>query len=286
MAGPSSRLHPPGEHEVHVWVGSVASAAGYITQFQELLSDDENARASKFRFDKNRHEFIVSRGMLRTLLASYLGGSAAGLRFTYSAYGKPRLEEAKNPGILTFNLSHSDGVIVCAFARNREVGVDVEKMRQDFSTEEIAERFFSAGERIALRALPAEHRRQGFFNCWTRKEAYIKARGEGLSLPLHQFDVSLSPAEHRRQGFFNCWTRKEAYIKARGEGLSLPLPQFDVSLSPAEPAALLRTRPDANEASRWSLHDLEVPPGYAAALAVEIGRSTSSALAAPDVSTG
>jgi len=247
IARRSSRLHPPGEHEVHVWVASVASAAGYITQFRELLSDDENARASQFRFEKNRHEFIVSRGMLRTLLASYLGGSAAGLRFTYSAHGKPRLEEARNPGTLTFNLSHSDGVIVCAFARNREVGVDVEKMREDFSTEEIAERFFSAGERTALRALPAEHRRQGFFNCWTRKEAYIKARGEGLSLPLHQFDVSLSPAE---------------------------------------PAALLRTRPEADEASRWSLHDLEVHPGYAAALAVEIGRSTSSALAAPDVSTG
>ncbi len=235
IPGDSSRLHPPGEREAQVWIGSVASAAGCIGQFQELLSDDENARASKFRFEKNRHEFVVGRGMLRTLLASYLDTSAAKLRFTYSEHGKPRLHDAEKNGTLTFNLSHSDGVILCAFARDHKIGVDVEKMREDFSVEEIAERFFSDGERNTLRTVPVEHRRQAFFNCWTRKEAYIKARGEGLALPLHQFDVSLSPGQ---------------------------------------PAALLSTRPDTDEASRWWLHDLEVSRGYAAALAVKIGLDT------------
>jgi 4'-phosphopantetheinyl transferase len=239
----SGRLYPPGEQEAHTWIGSVASASSCISQFQKLLSDDETARASKFRFEKDRHEFVVSRGMLRTLLASYLGGSATQLRFTYSEHGKPRLDDAEKADHLTFNLSHSDGVILCAFARNREVGVDVEKMRDNFAVEEIAERFFSAGERNTLRTLAAEHRRQAFFYCWTRKEAYIKAKGEGLSLPLHQFDVSLSPAE---------------------------------------PAALVSTRPDAAEASRWSLYDVEAPSGYAAALAVEIGPITNPALTSPD----
>jgi len=121
-------------------------------------------------------------------------------------------------------------MVVCAFARDRGVGVDVEKVRRDFNVEEIAERFFSVAERDALRGIPVHEKHEAFFRCWTRKEAYIKARGEGLSHPLHQFDVSLTP--------------KDA-------------------------AALLATRPDCIEAARWLLRDLPVTSGYLAALAVE-----------------
>jgi 4'-phosphopantetheinyl transferase len=222
--GPTD-VTPLRDEEVHVWHRPLQPSQSEVADLAKWLSPDELERAQRFRFERNRNEFIFSRGMLRTLLGSYLGNSPADLRFAYSPHGKPSLLD-NNP--LNFNLSHTEGMMVCAFARHREIGVDIEKIRQDFKVEEIAERFFSIAERQALREIPEHSRYAAFFRCWTRKEAYIKARGEGLSHPLHQFDVSL----------------------ALGQA-----------------AALLGTRPDAAEAKRWVLWDLAISPEYAAALA-------------------
>jgi 4'-phosphopantetheinyl transferase len=222
--GPTD-VTPLRDEEIHVWHGPLQPSHAEVAHLAQCLSLDELERAERFRFEKNRNEFIFARGLLRTLLGCYLGSSPADLRFAYSPHGKPGLS-GKNT--LDFNLSHTDGMMVLAFARHRKIGVDIEKVRRDFKVEEIAERFFSVAERLALREIPEPERYAAFFRCWTRKEAYIKARGEGLSHPLHQFDVSLEPAQA---------------------------------------AALLGTRPDAAETKRWSLWDLAILPDYAAALA-------------------
>jgi 4'-phosphopantetheinyl transferase len=220
-----------GEHEVHVWQAALDRLSPCVTDLSQTLSSDEKERAVRLRDEKHRNEFIISRGMLRTLLGSYLGIPAPGLSFVYSSHGKPGLDTLPLARGLAFNVSHTEGIALFAFTLNRKIGVDVEKVRRNFEVEKIAERFFSVAERLALRNLPAEQRYEAFFRCWTRKEAYIKARGEGLSHPLHQFDVSLAPEE---------------------------------------PAALLTTHPNPGEASRWLLRPLPVTPGYMAALAVEV----------------
>jgi 4'-phosphopantetheinyl transferase len=219
-----------GEHEVHVWHGPLDSFAPELPQLQDLLSDDEKERAGRFHFEKNRAEYVLTRGRLRILLASYLSSSPLDLCFSYSTHGKPGLSKPAPAAGLSFNVSHTDGFAICAFARNRKIGIDVEHVRKNFDAEQIAERFFSVAERAALRNLPEERRHEAFFRCWTRKEAYIKAIGEGLSHPLHQFDVSLTADE---------------------------------------PAALLGTRPHESEAGRWLLCDIPLPANYIAAVAVE-----------------
>jgi 4'-phosphopantetheinyl transferase len=216
--------------EVHVWRASLEQPGARVGELRALLSPEEKGRAARFHFEKDRAHFVVARGVLRTLLGLYLGSRPAELNFTYSPFGKPALalDRPSAPPIL-FNVSHSGGLALYAFTRGREVGVDVEQARADFAGEEIAARFFSAREVECLRAV-----------------------GQDL----------------RTEAFFNCWTRKEAYIKAIGEGLSRPLDSFAVSLTPGEPAALLYSA-NASEPSRWSFRELKPAPGYAAALAVE-----------------
>ena len=214
---------------VQVWTIDLESNCPLVTDFRGLLSKDEIARADKFLFEKGRNEFTITRGALRTLMGSYLGVAPTELRFSYSAHGKPGLEgDFRNAA--EFNVSHSDGMAIVCIAQQSRLGVDVEKVRLDFEHQRIAERFFSDHEREQLRHLPAREIPYAFFRCWTRKEAFIKALGEGLSHPLHQFDVEL-----------------------RAE----------------EPARLLSTRPNAAEASRWLVFDIPVPAGYLAALAME-----------------
>src|SRR5439155_2208354 len=174
-------------------------------------------------------EFLISHGMLRMLLGSYLSIAPQEVCFQCGSHGKPELDCATVQSTLSFNISHTDGLALCAFSSRFRIGVDVEKVRTDFNTAEIAERFFSLAEREALRGLPAQEQHEAFFRCWTRKEAYIKALGEGLSHPLHQFDVSL---------------RKTA-------------------------VALLATRPVASDAAGWFLHAVPLPEGYVGAVAVE-----------------
>ena len=216
------------ENEVHVW--RVPLDDSRITELRSMLSPDECARADRFHFDRDRNHFIVARSSLRTILGAYLKKNPPELSFSYSNYGKPSLfgEPASNE--LRFNLSHANELALIAVTRNRAIGVDIEFIRPEFASEEIAERFFSRAEVSALRALPADKQNEAFFNCWTRKEAYIKARGMGLSLALDQFDVSLIPGE---------------------------------------PAALLNIREEGQEISNWSLYDLYPGNDYIAALAVE-----------------
>jgi 4'-phosphopantetheinyl transferase len=180
--------------EVHLWRVRLDDWAGRFAEFWRTLSDDERARADRFHFSLHRVRFVVGRGALRAILASYLADDAARLQFRYGPQGKPRLVPTADDA-LRFNVSHSDGLALYAVCRDRELGVDVERIRPGLELAAIAERFFSPGEAAVLRALPQALLTTAFFNGWTRKEAYLKAKGDGLSLPLDQFDVSLAPGE-------------------------------------------------------------------------------------------
>jgi 4'-phosphopantetheinyl transferase len=216
--------------EVHVWGAVLDQPPSQVLRLAHTLSADEHARADRYFFARDRQHYIVGRGLLRAILGRYLGSEPARLRFAYSSHGKPSLAEPSGGGILHFNVSHSKGLGLYAVARDRQIGVDLERVRPLPDAAQLAERFFSPREYAALRALPAHMRHEAFFNCWTRKEAYVKARGEGLSLPLDQFDVSL----------------------ARGK-----------------PARLLCNEREPRDVIRWTLQELTPAPGYAAALAVQ-----------------
>ncbi len=183
-------IHP---HEVHVWRARLDRPQAELTRWWAVLHADERQRAERFRFERDRHRFIVGRGLLRTLLSRYLRLRPEQIELAYNAYGKPEIVQTGNQTALSFNLSHSQDLALFAIAQDRHVGVDLEYVRADLADEQIAVRFFAPAEVEALRALPASQRVPAFFRCWTRKEAFIKARGEGLSLPLDQFQVSLEP---------------------------------------------------------------------------------------------
>ena len=178
------------EGEVHVWRAGLEASPSAVDEFHELFSADERERAVRFRFDKHRRRFTVARGILRTLLGRYLERKPQDLTFGYSEHGKPFLAGTRTLD-LRFNVSHSAEMALFGFTLGREIGVDVEQIRPDRSTREIAERFFAPREVEALFALPKEEQTNGFFRCWTRKEAYIKAKGKGLAIPLSSFAVSL-----------------------------------------------------------------------------------------------
>lgn len=163
-----------------------------------LLSDAERQRASRFAFDRDRRRFIVARAWLRRLLSARLGVRPETVELVYGANGKPALAQRFADSDLRFNVSHSDDVAVYAFAARREIGVDVEAIRVIRDADDIAGRFFSRHENEAYLALGPRDKPLGFFNCWTRKEAFIKALGDGLYHPLDAFDVSLTPGEPAR----------------------------------------------------------------------------------------
>jgi 4'-phosphopantetheinyl transferase len=181
--------------ELHIWRAPLDVAEEFVKGFAAHLSADEIARAEKFVFARDREHFIVARGILRMLLGRYLRKPPAGIAFCKGPRDKPYLRAETGEPPLQFNLSHSHGLALYAFAMQREVGIDLEKLRPDFASTEIAERFFSRLEQEELRALPPELRTEGFFLCWTRKEAYLKARGDGLRIPLESFDVTLTPRQ-------------------------------------------------------------------------------------------
>jgi 4'-phosphopantetheinyl transferase len=160
-----------------------------------LLDRDERDRAARFRFDRHRDAFSVARGALRTLAGRYLGAAPAALRFGYRERGKPFL--IAPPGDLTFNVSHSGDVALIAFARGREIGVDVEHEKPLSDLLALARTSFSANEYAALCRLASADHPQAFFACWSRKEAFIKATGEGVA-QLAAFDVSLAPGAPAR----------------------------------------------------------------------------------------
>lgn len=211
---------------VHLWKLQLDATPAEVDACCELLSKDEQERALRFRIVRPRRDFVVTRGTLRRLLAQYLKTDPRDLRFRYKAHGKPVLEGETG---LCFNVSHANALALMAFVQRRDIGVDVENLGRETEAERLAERFFSDHEREAMRRLRGDELQSAFFRCWTRKEAYIKAKGEGLSLPLHQFDVSIAPNDRD---------------------------------------ALLATRPDPAEVERWTISDVPVGAGYAAAVAV------------------
>jgi len=220
----------PSTHEVHVWRTGLGVEAATLQDFEETLSPEEHARAERFHSSVDRARYIGGRGILRAILAQYLGTRAGDLRFCSNAHGKLALRPGGGIEDLRFNISHSHGLALFAFALRREVGVDLEQVRPSGKEEGLAERFFSTEEIAALRALPASAQAEGFFHCWTRKEAYIKARGTGLSIDLSSFSVSLVP----------------------GELITLPVS------SHSDP-----------EAARWSIRVLAPGSGYVGAIAAE-----------------
>lgn len=223
--------HPTlSSEEVHVWRATLDRTASRVEELCQVLEADEAARADRYLFARDREHFIVARAFLRFLLSRYLGTEPALVRFHYDLHGKPALAGDSTGTRIRFNLSHAHGLALCAVTCDRNLGIDVEWIRPRVIEEQIAERYFCPREVAKLRALPRDQQAEAFFNCWTRKEAYVKARGEGLSIPLDQFEVSLVPDE---------------------------------------PVALLYVRADLDQASRWSLCELHPGPGYVAALAVE-----------------
>ena len=215
-------------NRVDVWRVSIRDFSPDSVQWMEsILSAEENRRAARFHFNIDRHRFILSHGALRDILACYLYLSPEDIQFKIGEQGKPAIASETN---LNFNLSHSGDFVLIAIASSHKVGVDVEKHRQDMEHEKIANRFFSEREQSELEKLPNDQKMIGFFNCWTRKEAYIKAHGLGLLLPLDSFDVSLAPNG---------------------------------------PVVLRATRPDSQEASRWTLSSLNVHSDHTGAVAAE-----------------
>ena len=225
-APPPAALALAGD-EAHVWRVGVRSAYAHKDDLWRVLARDERQKANDLLFEGDRERFVVSRGVLRVLLGRYLCVQPGSLVFGYNPHGKPFLVGAAG---VRFSLSHSHGLVLLAFVRDRDIGVDVELLREDLGLDEIAARHFSTREVATLRSLPDSLRKEAFFACWTRKEAFAKAKGRGLTLPFNRFEVTLTPGE---------------------------------------PAMLLSVEEDIREPFRWTMQKLVPGPGYAAALVVE-----------------
>jgi len=218
-----------GDHDLHVWRIDLSQSVECEAKLRTTLSPDEQARADRFRFERDRRRYIVGRGALRSILGRYLGCSSPSITFEYEERGKPRLA-AQHASTLQFNVSHSNEVAVCAVTR-QAVGVDVEYTgRVVADADRLALRFFSINENAVFGTLPIEKQRAAFFRCWTRKEAFIKTSGAGLSYPLDRFDVTLAP---------------------------------DL------PPAFLSIDGDVSVAQRWALYHLEPAAAYVGAVAIE-----------------
>jgi 4'-phosphopantetheinyl transferase len=212
--------------QVDVWAIWLNASASVSRAFRALISSDEKLRADRFAFERLRSSFEISHGALRLLIAQYMKCSPRELKFTSGPRGKPALCGNSQ---WQFNMAHSGGLAVYAFLQGCEIGVDIEEMRGFRDFESIAERYF--------------------------------CREEALQL------LSIVDEKQREEAFYRCWTGKESYLKAIGEGLSVPLDQFQVTLLPDSPARFIHIGNQTSEASSWTLQHLDLAPGYAGALA-------------------
>ncbi|MCP4295082.1 MAG: 4'-phosphopantetheinyl transferase superfamily protein [Proteobacteria bacterium] len=230
-----SWLLPPSKlklstNDVHVWRVRLNQTDGRVQQLQKLLSDDERLRAERFHFDRDRRRFIVSQGTLRMIIGDYIDMEPSRLQFHSGHRGKPYITYSFGDDPLQFNLAHSKEIALYAFTLSREIGIDLEYVRDMPDAEKIALTTFSPLENETLQSLPQYQRQEAFFNCWVRKEAFIKAIGDGL---YHALD------------------------------------RFDVSLAPGEPARLVSVEGSAEQTSCWFMKSLTPEDGYVAALAVK-----------------
>ncbi len=186
------------DNEVHLYRIFFSRQKQHLGDFIRVLSDDEKIDAARFHFQTDREHFIISHGMLRKVLSQYLDVEPIGLKFSYGVYRKPVLEGTPDGCSLCFNMSHSHDIALFALAWNSRIGVDVEYVHFIPDAEVIAKRFFAPQENIAFSAVPPNKKLEAFYNCWTRKEAFLKAMGDGLSRRLDSFTVSLVPEEPAR----------------------------------------------------------------------------------------
>jgi 4'-phosphopantetheinyl transferase len=215
--------------EVHVWAASLAVSPPMLEKLTATLCLQERQRAARFRFELHRNRFMAGRGLLRTLLAGYLAADPQVLEFEYGAHGKPCLAGSHGGSGWHFNLAHSQDLALLAVTKTAPVGVDVEHIRLPEDADQLVARFFSPRERAAFQRLVQDQKPTVFFNLWTRKEAWLKATGEGIGSRLNEVEVSFLPGE---------------------------------------PARLLSLSPAAQSPATWTLHELGPAPGFAAALAV------------------
>ena len=221
---PEFELDP---NEVHIWFVCVDDEKYHLDGLWDILSEDEKERANRFYFDHDRTRYILAHGILRTLLSCYTKTKPNSHYFISNPYGKPALSEKGTP---CFNMSHSGSQILYGFTREREIGVDIELVKSIENIDQIIDRYFSKREKL-----------------------------EFSKLPDHLL----------KEAFYTCWTRKEAFIKAQGQGLSIPLDQFSVSFLTEKPVRILETQHDNQAADRWSLLDVSVNTNYKSAAAVE-----------------
>jgi 4'-phosphopantetheinyl transferase len=218
-----------GPREAHVWHIPLLALADRTGRLGALLSPAECSAALRLRFERDRVRFVCRRGAVRLILSGYLGVAPDRLQFRTNVHGKPELEGLAGQTGIRFNVSHSSDLALCAVTFGRRIGIDVEKVRAVADAEFIARLAFSPSEQDTLSALPVDDRQLSFLRCWTRKEAFVKACGAGLSFPLQCFDVSLRPEE---------------------------------------PAALLRIGRDTAAGQYWSMRSFEPPGGYVAAAVI------------------
>jgi 4'-phosphopantetheinyl transferase len=183
---------------VHIWCLSLELPEPAIASLRTILSPAEETRAARYRFDKHRRKFIACRGQVRRILASYLNADESQIRFNYGPKGKPSLASPWSDSEIQFNVSDSNELALCALCLNRDLGVDIESTSRPTDFDGLAERFFAAREVDVLRSLPDDQRIEAFFNCWTRKEAVLKAVGIGLGMPLNRVEVTLAPQDPAR----------------------------------------------------------------------------------------
>lgn len=218
--------------EIHVWAAPLSVGRNILEGYAATLSPDEKARAERFRFEKHRDRFIAGRGMVREILGRYLQSQPAALRFDYLMNGKPALAGKFASGGIHFNLSHSEDLALVAVTRIGIVGVDVECVREIKEVDDLVARFFSRRENELFQKVPSPEKPVAFFNLWTRKEALLKATGEGIT-----------------------------------RSLSL----VEVSFLPGEPARLLAVSGDTAKAAQWSLRELQPAQEFVGAVAIQAG---------------
>ena len=227
-----SQLPPrfPSSQEVHVWIAKEDLSSRMVSTFSRVLTEDELKRINKLRFQRHRLAHVFAKGMLRHILARYLDVQPSKVVFILNSFGKPFLCPADHAPSLMFNMSHSDGLVVLSVAINRHLGIDVELVRVLHDRDGMVQDYFTDAERAIIAAEPADRRDHVFYTLWTRKEAYVKAIGKGLSIRLNSVDVSFPEG-----------------VKGRN----------------------LDRSPDLPSVSRWWLSDLSLPHKYMGALVVE-----------------